>query len=201
MKISLILVLDQEVGNIERLLMSLSKQTYKNFELIIVSDNKNIECLEKYRKSIDIKLINSNKNNVNNFNVGLIHRTGEILSFPTTNTVYSYTSLEKINEVLSDNENTIVFTNIDKVNVNLSNIDKYTGGGNFFVNIKNQDILMFDTNFNIISIPELLYLYNLIDNGYNTLNIESSVEYEEYILEDKSYIYGAIHKYKKNKFL
>lgn len=212
MKISLILVLEQSYGNLENFLNNLTKQTYKEFELIIISSeylNDVDNMIKIFGRYYEIKYIHSKSTDyVKNKNVGLIYRTSDIITFPNVNTMYSYTALQRVSEYLIENEKTILlcdrndFLDSDDKSIRINQIDEYVFSDNFFVNIKNQDIELFDINFKIISLPELIYVYNLMNKGYeliskNTISIENIKD--KYTQYEKSYIFGAINKYYEKK--
>ena len=85
MKISLITATLGRSDSLERLLISLVKQTYKNFELIIVDqnyDNRLFSIINKYSNKIHIKHLTSEKGLSKSRNVGLKHVEGDIIGFP-----------------------------------------------------------------------------------------------------------------------
>ena len=64
MLVSLIMPTLNRYEDIDLLMKSLQKQTYKNFELIVVDQNDNDkvkEIVDKYKEEIVIKYIKSNK--------------------------------------------------------------------------------------------------------------------------------------------
>ncbi len=84
------------------LLDSLTNQSYKNFELIIVDQNphdKIREILTEYKGKINIQYIKSNRKGLSlNRNIGLLHANGEIIGFPDDDCYYSPEVLEKVVE-------------------------------------------------------------------------------------------------------
>ncbi|MFC7347702.1 glycosyltransferase family 2 protein [Chryseobacterium zhengzhouense] len=112
MKFSLITATLGRVAEIEELLISLSDQTYKNFELILVDQNSHTlieEIVRKYDNRFSIKYIRSDKKGLSyNRNIGLDLATGEIVGFPDDDCTYS-------KNVLEDVKNTFIENNFDFV--------------------------------------------------------------------------------------
>lgn len=112
MKFSLITATLGRVHEIENLLISLSKQTYKDFELILVDQNSHRfieEIVRRYESIISIIYIRSNRRGLSyNRNIGLDVATGEIVGFPDDDCTYS-------KNVLEDVKNSFVESNFDFV--------------------------------------------------------------------------------------
>ena len=100
MKFSLITATLGRVAEIENLLISLSKQTYKDFELILVDQNSHRfieEIVRRYESIISIIYIRSNRRGLSyNRNIGLDVATGEIVGFPDDDCTYSKNVLEDV---------------------------------------------------------------------------------------------------------
>lgn len=109
MKISLITATLGRVDEIERLLISLTKQTYQNFELIIIDQNSHFDVsdiVNKYIYLIDIKYIRSSIKGLSyNRNVGLRQISGDVIGFPDDDCFYQ-------NDVLNVVVNNFIHNNI-----------------------------------------------------------------------------------------
>jgi len=98
MKISLILCTVDRVLEIEFFLDSLIKQTYKNFELIVVDQNKDdqIKKIIKKYSQIDIKYLYSQRGLSKSRNKGLEVVVGDIVCFPDDDCTYPAELLENV---------------------------------------------------------------------------------------------------------
>lgn len=92
MKISLICATYNRSTELEQLLKSLVVQTYKNFEIIIVDQNKNDlidHICQCYKQQLDLIHIKSDRlGSSTNRNIGIKAVTGEILGFPDDDCAY-----------------------------------------------------------------------------------------------------------------
>ncbi|MGL5570615.1 glycosyltransferase family 2 protein [Cetobacterium sp.] len=102
MKFSLIMATLGRDKEIEIFIESLLKQTYKNYELIIVDqniDNKVQKIYEKYREKLEIKYVKSLIKGLSyNRNIGLDLAKGKIIGFPDDDCEYNDNTLEKIHK-------------------------------------------------------------------------------------------------------
>lgn len=101
MKFSLITATLGRVSEFERLLQSLSAQTFKDFELIVVDQNDHFQLEEICNrfKNLNIKYIHSDKKGLSlNRNIGLKYAVGEIVGFPDDDCYYDNNLLEKVVE-------------------------------------------------------------------------------------------------------
>ena len=118
MKFSLILCTINRVKEVQELLLSLSTQTYKNFEVIIVDQNKDkrlINILDKF-KDLDIKHITSDIGLSKARNIGLKHANGDVVAFPDDDCTYPSQLLENIHTFFSHTAYDILLgKTIDKV--------------------------------------------------------------------------------------
>lgn len=114
MKFSLILATLGRDKEVEMYLESLRKQTYKNFELIIVDQNKEDFIEKKYEKlknEMDIKYIRSDKKGLSiSRNIGLKYVTGDIIAFPDDDCEYPENILYNVNEFFKNNTDINVMT-------------------------------------------------------------------------------------------
>ena len=104
-KISVIIRTYNEEKRIDEVLDILSRQTYKNSEIIIVDSESTDNTLEICRK-YDTKIITINKNDFNYSyasNIGAENATGEILCYLSGHSVPNDIDyLEKMNEIFQD---------------------------------------------------------------------------------------------------
>ena len=86
MKISLIMPTINTYDELDLFLKSLSIQTYKNFELIVIDQNNElniVDLIEKYQNDFDIKYNKSYELGLSlNRTKGLFRMDGEIVGFP-----------------------------------------------------------------------------------------------------------------------
>ena len=100
MKVSLIMPTINVTDELVLFLDSLSRQTFKDFELIAIDQNEHDEVfkiLKRYEKLFDIKYVKSDEKGLSlNRNKGLILRNGEIVGFPDDDCEYDDDTLEKV---------------------------------------------------------------------------------------------------------
>ncbi len=110
-KISVILPVFNEEMLIERCIDSILKQTYKNFELIIVNDGSTDETLEKIKKYNDNRIkIYSQKNQGAGQarNKGLEEATGDFICFVDSDDTINKNFLEIMSKLLKEKQAQIV---------------------------------------------------------------------------------------------
>ena len=99
MKFSLIMATYGRSKEIEYFLDILLKQSYKDFELLIIDqneDNRVAEIYEEYKNKIDLKYFHNQVKGLSvNRNIGLSHIDGDIVAFPDDDCVYETDTLEK----------------------------------------------------------------------------------------------------------
>lgn len=103
MKFSLIMATVARVTDVERFLFFLSEQSYNNFELIIVDQNKDDRLkaiIERYSDKISIIHIKSPVGLSKARNCGLRYATGDILAFPDDDCWYPPDLLKKVRDFL-----------------------------------------------------------------------------------------------------
>lgn len=100
MKVSLIMPTINVIDELVLFLESLARQTFKDFELVVVDQNEHDEVfkiLKRYEKLFDIKYTKSEEKGLSlNRNKGLILRKGEIVGFPDDDCEYADDTLEKV---------------------------------------------------------------------------------------------------------
>ena len=112
MKISLVTATLGRVDEINILLDSLVKQTYKNFELVIVDQNEHYKVqnlVDRYTYILNIKYIRSSIKGLSyNRNIGIKECSGDIIGFPDDDCYYSENLLEEIIHTFKEKKNKIV---------------------------------------------------------------------------------------------
>ena len=103
-KISIVVRTYNESKHIGELLEILSKQTYKNFEVILVdseSTDSTVEIAKKYCKKIELRILKIKKSDFDysySSNIGVENSTGDIVCFLSGHSVPVYTNyLEETN--------------------------------------------------------------------------------------------------------
>ncbi len=85
MKFSLVMATLGRSVEIERLFNSLSNQTYKNFEVIVVDQNEDdrvVKLVDQFRDRLEFVYLRSEKGLSRARNVGLKHVHGDLVAFP-----------------------------------------------------------------------------------------------------------------------
>lgn len=98
-EVSLIMATLNRKIEVEKMLSSLSKQTYKNFEVIIVDQNEEnfLENIIKSFDSLNIKHIRIDKKGLSLArNIGLNYIEGKIVGFPDDDCQYKEDTLEEV---------------------------------------------------------------------------------------------------------
>ena len=98
MKFSLVMATIGRTAEVERFLDSLNKQTYRNFELVVVDQNEDDrigELLQDYQEYFTIKHVRSEKGLSHARNVGLEAVTGNVVAFPDDDCEYAHDTLEQ----------------------------------------------------------------------------------------------------------
>ncbi|ACM15510.1 glycosyltransferase family 2 protein [Bacillus paranthracis] len=106
MKISLVMATIGRLEDIRLFLESLKKQTYNNFELIVVDQNEHdrVENLiEGYKKLFTIKYIKSSPGLSKARNIGLEKVEGDIVAFPDDDCKYRENTLQEVMDFLKEN--------------------------------------------------------------------------------------------------
>lgn len=102
MKFSLIMATLGRFQDVAEFCKSLSRQTYKNFELIVVDQNEGkglTDILQPFQDTFTLIHIRSTQKGLSlNRNIGLKYATGEILGFPDDDCYYDDNLLEKVAE-------------------------------------------------------------------------------------------------------
>lgn len=107
MKFSLIMGTVGRTNEIKRFLNSLKRQSYKNFELIIVDqnkDNKISSILNEYKHNFPIIYLKMDEFGLSKArNLGMRYISGDIIGFPDDDCIYPENLLENIVNILTIN--------------------------------------------------------------------------------------------------
>jgi glycosyltransferase involved in cell wall biosynthesis len=109
MLISLVLATnDTKIDELQRFLVALSHQTYREFELILVDQNignQVSEAKKEWEKNFPIKVVKSQVGLSRSRNVGLQYVQGDLIAFPDDDCWYSPYLLKEVNQhFLLDNQ-------------------------------------------------------------------------------------------------
>lgn len=107
-EISLIMATVNRKIEVKKMLNSLSKQTYKNFEVIIVDQNKEniLEEIINSFNNLNIKHIRIDKKGLSLArNIGLNYIKGKIVGFPDDDCQYKEDTLEEVVKFFYENKN------------------------------------------------------------------------------------------------
>ena len=104
-KISIVIRTYNEQKHLDELLQILDKQTYRNFEIIIV-DSESTDNTLKIAQNYNVKIVGIKKSRFNYSyasNIGVNHSTGELICFLSGHSVpIKETFLDTINQVFKD---------------------------------------------------------------------------------------------------
>lgn len=106
MRFSLIMATVGRTEEVRVFLDSLSSQTFRDFELIVVDQNPDdrlAPILAPYEKESPVLRLRSEKGLSRARNVGLEHAGGEILAFPDDDCAYLPDTLERVDRFFTDN--------------------------------------------------------------------------------------------------
>ena len=190
MKVSLIMPTINRHDELIIFLESLEKQTYKNFELIIVDQNLDgyiFDIIEDFQEKIDLKYIRSEELGLSfNRNKGLLVADGEIIGFPDDDCEYQDETLEKVVNFFLENEEYKIFScrtlekgkdygtgimAVEETDLKYKNVEETVKSITFFVNFQLEDLTLFDPNLGVGSHfgsgEETDYVLNLLHKGFN----------------------------------
>lgn len=189
MLVSLIMPTLNRYDDIYLLMDSLVKQKYKNFELIVIDQNKNDkvkEIVNKYNDKIDIKFIKSEIPGLSyNRNLGIKIASGEVIAFPDDDCIYEDDTIENVVNFFKKNQDYRIYScktmDINKVDafkkmhdgvcdINSINVLDTITSITFFINFKNDDYTLFDEKLGVGAEfgagEEIDYILNLLSIGY-----------------------------------
>lgn len=133
-RISLVMATVNRKIEVEKMLQSLSKQIYTNFEVIIIDQNKEniLKEIIKNFSDLDIKHVRINKRGLSLArNVGLNYVSGDIIGFPDDDCQYKKETLDEVNKFFKENVNigavtgTVIRDMNKKVGDKIVFVDKY----------------------------------------------------------------------------
>ena len=107
-KISVITVTKNSEKFLEENINSLSNQTYKNFEHIIIDGNstdKTVEIIKKYKDKIDYWVSEPDEGLYDAMNKGIKVCTGDIIGILNSDDVYFSDALKFVNQYFTEQEN------------------------------------------------------------------------------------------------
>lgn len=99
-RVSMVMCIYGDIKDLCLFLKDLEKQTYRNFEIIIVDQNKDekvIKYIERKKFSYEIKYLTSEKGLSKSRNIGLKKVEGDIVCFPDDDCIYPERLLEQVN--------------------------------------------------------------------------------------------------------
>ncbi len=127
MKYSLIIPVYNRPQEVDELLESLTKQTYKNFEVVIVEDGSQVTCedvIQKYKSSLIIHyFFKENTGPGTSRNYGAERSTGDYVIFLDSDCVAPEHYLEEVNHALENNYSD-AFGGPDKAHASFTNLQK-----------------------------------------------------------------------------
>ncbi|MGF7409755.1 glycosyltransferase family 2 protein [Providencia alcalifaciens] len=131
-KYSLILAtLNPKLDLLLRFFDSLTKQTIKNFELIIIEQSTppvTKKLIDKYSNFFDIHFITSEKGLSRARNLGAKFAKGEFLLFPDDDCWYDNNFFQLLTEYInSENDDILTFRAANNSNVNIAKFDSHSG--------------------------------------------------------------------------
>lgn len=116
MMISLITATIGRTKEVRVLLESLCRQSYKDFELIIVDQNEHREIeiiADDYRKKMNIIYVRSCRKGLShNRNIGLKYVQGDIIGFPDDDCFYDSNLLETVNDIFRKNSEKVKLVSV-----------------------------------------------------------------------------------------
>ena len=104
-KISIITVTKNSQKFLEQNILSLKKQTYRNFEHIIIdgkSSDKTNDIIKKYKKHIHYSVSEKDKGLYDAMNKGIIASTGDIIGILNSDDIYYKKALEIVNNYFNN---------------------------------------------------------------------------------------------------
>ena len=174
---------------LELFLESLKEQTYKDFELIAVDQNKDdkaYKILEKYENDFEIKYMKSDRKGLSlNRNRGLLVMDGSIAGFPDDDCEYQPDTLEKVVTFFKRKKNYQIYSCrtlergknygtgvMEKKDMDIKKdcVDTTVKSITFFVNFGKDDIILFDESLGVGATfgsgEETDYVLTLLHKGY-----------------------------------
>ena len=200
MKVSLIMPTINVTKELDLFLTSLTKQTYENFELVIVdqnADNSVLDLIIKYEELFEIKYLKSPEKGISlNRNKGLFLMDGDIVAFPDDDCEYQPNTIEKVVEFFKENTNERIYScrTLEKgkdfgtgkmldydTEINLSNAEDTVKSITFFVNFHREDLELFDEYLGVGALfgsgEETDYVLRLLHKGFKGYYFSNDIIY------------------------
>ena len=152
MKFSLIVCTLGRYEELDQLFESLRKQTYSDFEVILVDQNDKDylnEIINEYSNEFDIRHIFSEKGLSRARNIGLKYVSGQIVAFPDDDCWYPIDLLERVNNFFQDNKNPrnlVISKKHLKHELSLCDFTIFRGSASIFEAVLNESIPIYLTN-------------------------------------------------------
>ena len=119
--VSIILPYYRKINYIKKTINSILNQSFKDFEIILIYDDENLEDLfiieEDFKKNPKIKIIKNTKNLGAGIsrNIGIKHATGKIIAFVDSDDFWLPDKLDKQTRFMQENNFDFTFCNYEKV--------------------------------------------------------------------------------------
>lgn len=210
--ISLITATYGRINEIRILLDSLTKQHFKDFEIVLVDQNEHFNLknlIEEYNSLLNIKYIRSDVKGLSyNRNIGMSYASGDIIGFPDDDCYYGPDVLQKIVETFENQKIKLVATAVkdtktDKVwktanKIYISRYDtlKYCFSNNFFIR---RSQVRFDTRLGVGAhwgaCEESDFIWEILNKSDYGVFLNNTYIYHPYFMNtahnlQKSYSYG-----------
>lgn len=197
-KISVIVPIYNAEKYLKKCLDSITKQTYKNLEIILVNDgstDESINIIEEYVAK-DSRIININKENGgigSAYEVAFISMTGDYVSFVDSDDYIAIEMYEELVEIIKNNNPDIIQFGMNRFD-DTGNVYKTELPDNIIIK-ENENILM--KHFSKIKTPSLACrIFNIeLFQGINIFQQSVGIDELTYIqLITKSKVYVATNK-------
>lgn len=182
-KVSVIVTTYNRKDYLTETIQSILKQTYQDFELIVVDNYSNYDffaLIESFKNNKIIAFQNQNNGIIAvNRNVGISHAKGEYIAFCDDDDIWLNDKLEKQILVIESQKVDLVYSNIYcfddfekeykrkvKQIKNIKQLLKKNEISLSTVLLRNNDIVKFDEDVNVLSIEDYLLWIDLYLNGF-----------------------------------
>ncbi|ALA26424.1 hypothetical protein AVI51_11185 [Piscirickettsia salmonis] len=216
MQFSLILATISRVNEVDHMLTSLQKQSYQNFEVIVVDqnlDNRLDLILAKHQLQMNIHHVKVEKPGLSRArNVGLAQASGDIIAFPDDDCFYHSDTLSRVKDFFQKNKNYNIYScrlldpdsNDSSCNrwlttdsdFSLTNVFRCALSATLFIKLNKKKDVNFDERFGVGgefgSSEETDMLINLMYLGYiGRYHVNGHIYHPDKKPElDRAHIYG-----------